>query len=56
VQKGDRYATIAERFLGSKARWKEIYEINKDIFPEPGQIRYGVRIRIPDSASLASAR
>ncbi len=56
VRKGDRYATIAEKFLGSKARWREIHEINKDIFPDPGQIRYGVRIRLPDGASVASVR
>lgn len=55
IQNGDRYSTIAERFLGSKSRWKEIHEMNKDIFPDPGKIRYGVRIRLPSSALLASA-
>jgi nucleoid-associated protein YgaU len=47
VQEGDRYATIAEKFLGDKARWPEIHELNKDIFPDPGRIQHGVRIRIP---------
>ena len=55
IQNGDRYSTIAERFLGSKSRWKEIHEMNKDIFPDPGKIRYGVRIRLPSSALLARA-
>jgi len=55
IQNGDRYSTIAERFLGSKSRWKEIHEMNKDIFPDPEKIRYGVRIRLPSSALLASA-
>lgn len=47
IQQGDRYATIAERFLGNKSRWREIHELNKDIFPDPGRIQYGVRIRLP---------
>jgi len=47
VQRGDRYATIAERFLGDKSRWREIYDLNRDIFPDPGKIQYGVRIRLP---------
>jgi nucleoid-associated protein YgaU len=33
--------------LGSAARWMEIAELNKDIFPDPAMIRYGVRIRLP---------
>ena len=47
VQQGDRYATIAEKFLGDKARWPEIHALNKDIFPDPGRIQHGVRIRVP---------
>ncbi len=47
VQEGDRYATIAEKYLGDKSRWPEIHELNKDIFPDPGRIQHGVRIRIP---------
>ena len=47
VKKGDRYATIAKEHLGRAARWTEIAELNKDIFPDPALIRYGVRIRLP---------
>jgi len=53
VRQGDRYASIAERLLGDKSRWHEIHELNKDIFPDPGKIRYGVRIRIPASRSVS---
>lgn len=53
VRQGDRYATIAERFLGDKSRWREIHELNRDIFPNPGRIQYGVRIRIPLSISTS---
>ena len=54
VKQGDRLTTIAERVLGNKERWREIHELNKDIFPDPGKIQYGVRIRIPET-TLASA-
>ncbi len=53
IEKGDCYATIAKKFLGSSSRWREIAELNKDVFPDPGKIRYGVRIRIPVEASSA---
>lgn len=57
VQKGDRYTTIAAKFLGDSKRWREIFELNKDIFPDAGSIQYGVRIRIPKTdARLASTR
>ncbi|NOS99946.1 MAG: LysM peptidoglycan-binding domain-containing protein [Phycisphaerales bacterium] len=47
VQPGDRYASLAEKFLGDKSKWRELYEMNKDIFPDPGSIKSGVRIRVP---------
>lgn len=50
IRKGDRYATIAQRFLGDRSRWQEIHELNKTMFPDPSKIRYGVRIRLPADA------
>ncbi|MHC4233631.1 MAG: LysM peptidoglycan-binding domain-containing protein [Planctomycetota bacterium] len=47
IKKGDRYVNIAQEQLGSTARWKEIAELNADIFPDPAKIRHGVRIRLP---------
>jgi len=51
VKNGDRYASIAREQLGSRNRWSEIYELNKDIFPDPAKIRSGVKIRIPDGGT-----
>ncbi len=50
IQKGDRYATIARDLLGDVDRWRELAELNKDIFPDPAKIRCGVRIRLPADA------
>lgn len=47
IKPKDRYARIAKEQLGDAKRWKDIFELNKDIFPNPDKIRPGVRIRLP---------
>lgn len=47
VQKNDRFASIAREQLGDAGRWQEVYEMNKDKFPDPQRIREGVRIKLP---------
>ena len=51
VKPGDRYASIARRMLGNADRWREIAELNKDVFPDPNRIRHGVRIRLSGAGS-----
>lgn len=55
VKKNDRFASIAREQLGDPGRWHELYEMNKDKFPNPQHIREGVRIKLPLTESLASA-
>ena len=55
VQKNDRYASIAREQLGDANRWREVFEMNKDKFPNPEQIREGVRIKLP-VAAVASGK
>jgi|GEM_PF-3991920 len=47
VRKGDRYASIAREKLGDAGRWRELFELNKEKFPDPDRIRDGVLIKIP---------
>lgn len=47
IRKNDRYLTIARDQLQDASRWREIYELNKDKFPNAGRIREGVRIKLP---------
>ncbi|MHC4695249.1 MAG: LysM peptidoglycan-binding domain-containing protein [Planctomycetota bacterium] len=54
IKKNDRYMSIAREQLGDARRWPEIYELNKEKFPDPGMIREGVRIKIPVQALAAS--
>lgn len=57
VKRDDRYMSIARTQLGDSARWKELYELNKDRFPDPAKIREGVRIKLPPgTTTLAEAR
>lgn len=47
VQFGDTLSEIAERFLGSQARYRDIYEANRDRMASPDQLKVGKAIRIP---------
>jgi nucleoid-associated protein YgaU len=56
IQKNDRYVSIAREQLGDESRWRELYELNKDKFPDPGRIREGVRIKLPVTVAVASGK
>ena len=34
IKKNDRYTSIAREQLGDASRWREIYQLNKDTFPD----------------------
>jgi hypothetical protein len=44
----DNLRTLAARELGSKNRYKELWEINKDWLKDPSQLQAGMFIRLPD--------
>ncbi len=50
IKKNDRYISIARQQLGDAHRWREVFELNKDKFPDPQRIREGVRIKLPLTA------
>jgi len=52
LKKGDVYTKVASKLLGSSNRWSELAEMNKDIFPDPSRIQYGVRIRVPIESEM----
>lgn len=47
VRKGDTLSGLAARFLGSSARFMEIYKLNRDRLDAPDQLKAGMTIRIP---------
>lgn len=51
VQAGDTLTGLASRFLGSSARFLDIYRANQDVLKSPNDLRAGMTIRIPEVAS-----
>ena len=47
VEKGDNLWKIAEKTLGSGARYKEIFEANRPMLSDPDKIYPGQKLRIP---------
>lgn len=49
TQRGDNLSKIAQKMYGDKARWKDIYEANKDSIKDPNLIWANQQFVIPDS-------
>jgi len=48
VQPGDNLSRIAKALLGDAARWKDIFEANRNILKNPDVIRVGQELIIPE--------
>ena len=48
VQKGDTLSTIASKKLGSKSKWKQIADANRDRLDDPHNLVPGTVIRLPN--------
>jgi hypothetical protein len=51
---GDTLSGLAGRFLGSQGRFRELYELNRDVLRSPNELPEGVTIRIPASQTEAA--
>ena len=51
IKSGDTLSGIAKKKLGSASRWREIYELNKDIIKNPNLIYANQKIKLPKYAS-----
>ncbi len=47
VQYGDTLSGIADRFLGSPQKYRELYDANRDRLPSADRLQVGKAIRIP---------
>lgn len=50
VQKGDTLSSLAQTFLGSSNRWREIWAVNPDL-RNPNQIKVGTQLIIPSGST-----
>ena len=46
VKPGDSLSEIASDLLGSGRRWREIYEMNRDVIKDPDNVVAGTRLKI----------
>lgn len=51
VQANDTLSRIARYALGDASRWKEIYELNRDVISNPNLIWPGMQIQLPAGAN-----
>ncbi len=54
VQPGETLSGLARRYLGSSTRFREIFEVNRDLLRDPNDLKAGMVIRIPVPASAKS--
>ncbi|HOI56832.1 MAG TPA: LysM domain-containing protein, partial [Phycisphaerae bacterium] len=47
VQKGDTLFSLARRFYGNQARWKDIYNANRDTIRDPNTLKVGQVLKLP---------
>jgi len=47
VVRGDTLFGLAQRYYGDRARWREIYNANRDILPNENSLAVGMELRIP---------
>jgi LysM repeat protein len=48
---GDSLEKIAQRYLGDRARWPDVYQVNRDVLAAPSALPIGVELRIPPRSS-----
>lgn len=56
IKKGDTLSKIAKDQLGDFTKWREIYELNKDIIIYPNHLNAGLKIKIKPSAGTTNIK
>lgn len=46
VKSGDSLAGIAQRFLGSKGKWKALHDMNRDVIEDPDDLKIGTILKV----------
>lgn len=54
VQPGDTLSGLAARYLGSIARFDELFELNRDVLRGPHDLKIGMKLRLPSASTGAS--
>ena len=51
VRRGDMLSDIAQRHLGRASRWRQIYQMNRQIVRDPDDLKPGIVLLLPSDAS-----
>ena len=54
VADGETLSSIAGKYLGSQARYQEIFQANRDLLKSPNDLKIGMKLTIPDRAETRS--
>ena len=46
VKSGDSLTGIAQRFLGSKGKWKKLHDMNRDVIEDPDDLKVGTVLKV----------
>ncbi len=55
ITDGDTLIRLAERYLGSGDRWRELYDYNRDVLSAPDLLPLGAELRIPPHVALQTS-
>ena len=47
VREGETLSMISLKYYGTKDRWRDIYDANRDVLPDPNHIQAGQKLTIP---------
>jgi LysM repeat protein len=54
VRRGDTLSSLAERELGSSARWKDIFHLNRAQLSDPDELAVGMHLVLPEQTKSAA--
>ena len=49
IKRGDSLSVVAQRLLHSAGRWRQLYELNRNVISDPDTLQVGTVIKIPPS-------
>jgi nucleoid-associated protein YgaU len=47
VKRGDTLSELSLQLLGTSRRWRELYELNKDVIRDPDNLHAGTELKVP---------
>ncbi len=56
VRDGDTLKSLAQRYLGDRARWQEIFQVNRDRVQEPESLPLATKLVIPPRFPMPSSK